>query len=678
MKKTYCFITLLAVICACSQSLQDDGIIPSDDGMFPFVISMAGVDNATDISPLIDAPAGKYGYIRILDGHFVNDKGRVRLNATNLTASANFPTHEQAERMAARMTRFGINCVRLHYMDCAYGPDFFPLAKEPCIFAKDGSQRNFDPEMLDRLDYMIYQFKQKGIYVDVNLYVARHEYEMKGENAVNSYVQEKEMEYATDLLTHVNPYTGLPLAKDPCVAVVELNNEDALYTSYFGGRIRKAEWPTIAQLCDSLDYASKLEFFNTLNKLESDHWDNMRNYLKTKVGVVAPITSSQVDYSIPMNFDGMDYNDMHAYWQHPSIRVQWYANNIPMVNDPDGGCLTYLASERMAGKPFTVSEYNHPYPNFYGAEGQPMLHAYGAFQGWDGVFAYSWNNRMNEEPQSQEYFFSLAARTDVLAHFIACATMFLRGDITESRDSIVPCVPRQVIQDSWVKNPTRNGDIPGLIVKFSDSTITRKSMLAHKIYVDINVPDAKAYSKEDFGTTKFSDTKEIEWNNDDPENGMFIVRTANTKLFSGFPKGRTIDLGDGVVLDIGKTKLGWATISLTSKNADGFEKGATSLLVATGYTHNKDAKFTVEKDEEGNPTTWISCRREDWGTAPMMTEGIPAKVTLPARANSTHCWALDESGERVQEVLVSADTTGKAVVEIGNQYKTIWYEIAVK
>ena len=62
----------------------------------------------------------------------------------------------------------------------------------------------------------------------------------------------------------------------------------------------------------------------------------------------------------------------------------------------------------------------------------------------------------------------------------------------------------------------------------------------------------------------------------------------------------------------------------------------------------------------------------------MMTEGIPAKVTLPARANSTHCWALDESGERVQEVLVSADTTGKAVVEIGNQYKTIWYEIAVK
>lgn len=652
-------------------------MIPSDDGMFPFVISPGGADNATDISSLIDAPAGKYGHIRIQDGHFVNDKGRVKLNATNLTASANFPTHEQAERMAAKMARFGINCVRLHYMDCIYGPDFFPLADEPCIFAKDGSMRNLDPEMLDRLEYMIYQFKQKGIYVDVNLYVSRHEQEVKGFNAVNPDIQAEEREYATDLLTHVNPYTGLSLAKDPCVAVIELNNEDALYTWYFNRQIRKPEWPTVKQLRDSLDDASKRVFYKTLNKLEADHWNNMRTYLKTKVGVLAPITSTQVHYSIPVNFDEMDYYDAHRYWQHPHIRVQWYENNIPMVNDPDGGCLTALASCRMAGKPFTVSEYNHPYPNFYGAEGQPMLHAYGAFQGWDGVFAYSWNNRMNEEPQFQEYFFSFTARTDALAHFIACAAMFLRGDVAESPDSLSIALPRQAIEDHWVSKPTSDGDIQNMIVALSDSAVTRKSLLTHKSYVDINSTETKTYPAENFGTTKLSDTKEIEWNNDDPENGMFIVRTANTKVFSGFPKGRTIDLGDGVKLNVGKTKLGWATISLTSKNGDGFETGATSLLVATGYTHNKDAKFTVEKDKDGNPTKLISCRREDWGTAPMMTEGIPATVTLPSKASSTSCWSLDESGNRVQEVPVKADENGKAVIEIGGQYKTIWYEIAV-
>ena len=176
---------------------------------------------------------------------------------------------------------------------------------------------------------------------------------------------------------------------------------------------------------------------------------------------------------------------------------------------------------------------------------------------------------------------------------------------------------------------------------------------------------------------KISDTKKIEWNNEDPENGMFMVKTPNVKVFSGFPKGRTADLGDGVTLNIGKTKLGWATISLTSKEGDGFEKG-TSLLVATGYTHNKDAKFKRELDKDGNPTTTISSRWYDWGTGPMMTEGIPATVTLPSAAEATTCWALDESGARKVEVPVTKGADGKAVVEIGEKYQTVWYEISVK
>ena len=38
-----------------------------------------------------------------------------------------------------------------------------------------------------------------------------------------------EKEYARELLSHVNPYTGMSYLKDPVVAVVELNNEDALW-----------------------------------------------------------------------------------------------------------------------------------------------------------------------------------------------------------------------------------------------------------------------------------------------------------------------------------------------------------------------------------------------------------------------------------------------------------------
>jgi hypothetical protein len=154
---------------------------------------------------------------------------------------------------------------------------------------------------------------------------------------------------------------------------------------------------------------------------------------------------------------------------------------------------------------------------------------------------------------------------------------------------------------------------------------------------------------------------------------VWTVNTPNTKLFTGFPKGRTFDLG-GVKLAVGETKLGWATISLTSHDATGFgEKGraARILLAATGLCHNGGAKFT----DHGNGT--ISCRDEDWGHGPTVNEGIPATITLPSKAAATKCWALDERGERKASVPVTADASGKAVVKIGPAFRTVWYEIAV-
>jgi len=681
MRKTLVILSALLALISCQRAEErDNGLIPSDEGLFPFVISYEMAEGATDFSSLLEAPAGKDGFIRVEGDHFVNDKGRVKFNATNLTAAANFPTHEQAERMAARIAHFGINCVRLHYMDWPYGPEGFPLAKEPSIFAKDGSERNLDPEMLDRLEYMIYQFKQKGIYVDVNLYVARYQYHYKGQNAINTDIQAKEREYAKDLLTHVNPYTGLSLANDPVVAVIELNNEDALFTSFTNGALKPQGWPTIADIRDTtFDEGKKRALYSTLEKFESDHWNNMRTYLKKELGVKVPITSTQVSYSVPSTFDGMDFYDNHAYWQHPRIGVFWQQNTISMVNDPNGGTLTSLAARRYAGKPYTISEYNHPYPSFYGAEGQPMLHAYAAFQGWDGVFAYSWNNRINEEPDYMEYFFSYAARTDCMAHFNACSAMFLRGDVKEDDGCISPEVPYKAFEDAWVKNPSRAGDIIKIIDETTGGNVTRANMLSHKTYVQLTAKDPdQAVAKEETGPVKVSATKEIEWNNEDPEAGMFIVKAPNVKVFSGFPKGRALDLGDGVTLNVGKTKLGWATVSLTSKDGNGFGSGSTALLAATGYTHNKDAKFKVELDKDGNPTTTISSRWYDWGTGPMMTEGIPAKITLPSSADATSCWSLDEKGVRKAEVPVAKDSEGKAVIEIGQKYQTVWYEISVK
>ena len=100
------------------------------DEMFPFVISYDSPDNVVNFSHLLEKPAGASGRIRVENGHFVNNKGRVRFNATNLTGPANFPTHEEAEKLAKRLARFGFNCVRLHYMDWDYGN--FKIGRASC------------------------------------------------------------------------------------------------------------------------------------------------------------------------------------------------------------------------------------------------------------------------------------------------------------------------------------------------------------------------------------------------------------------------------------------------------------------------------------------------------------------------------------------------------------------
>ena len=53
-------------------------------------------------------------------------------------------------------------------------------------------------------------------------------------------------------------------------------------------------------------------------------------------------------------------------------------------------------------------------------------------------------------------------------------------------------------------------------------------------------------------------------------------------------------------------------------------------------------------------------------------------ITMPSKASATKCWALDERGERQSAVPVDADAEGRATVEIGPKYATVWYEITVE
>ena len=85
----------------------------SESEPFPFVMGDLVSESAAAFADLNARPAGANGFCRVVDGHFVNDSGRLRIWGVNLCFGANFPSHDEATKLARRLATFGINGIRL-------------------------------------------------------------------------------------------------------------------------------------------------------------------------------------------------------------------------------------------------------------------------------------------------------------------------------------------------------------------------------------------------------------------------------------------------------------------------------------------------------------------------------------------------------------------------------------
>jgi len=168
---------------------------------------------------VLDPPAGKHGFVQVKNGHFYFEDGtRARFWGTNLCFGACFPEHRDAEVMANRIAYFGFNAVRLHHMDMLVEPDG--------IWESTGK---ISPRQLDKLDYLVFQLKQRGIYININTLVSRNfEIDAKPICMFDAKLIELQKQYDKDLLTHLNPYTKLRYCEDPAVCAVEIINECTL------------------------------------------------------------------------------------------------------------------------------------------------------------------------------------------------------------------------------------------------------------------------------------------------------------------------------------------------------------------------------------------------------------------------------------------------------------------
>lgn len=409
------------------------------------------------------------------------------------------------------------------------------------------------------------------------------------------------------------------------------------------------------------------DFLEFLWTLEEKYYTEMYRYIKENLKAKPLVAGTQLRYSIFPIQAKLDFIDAHAYWQHPRFPVKpwdpenWIVPNLSMVNSK-GGTLRALASMRVNGYPYTVSEYNHPAPNTYSSEGFLLLAAYAAFQDWDGVFSFAYCNRVNGwKMRYIPNFFNVSAHPTKLVTLPASAAMFLRGDVEPGKVTV-----KGVFDKESILEVLRTRGPAGLSIYALGAPLA--TILKHKVALRYGEEkqDCVVTDVHDKDKVIISDTNQLVWDLSIPDAGYVTVNTRKSKMLVGFIRKRTFNLGE-VKISPGETMQDWACITLTVMEGEDFSSSNRILVTATGYVENTNMGWNEEKNSVGTR----------WGEPPSLVEGIPAKITLPVPAERVKVYALDEKGFRKTEVPVEEDK-GKATFMIGPQYKTLWYEIETK
>ena len=107
----------------------------------------------------------------------------------------------------------------------------------------------------------------------------------------------------------------------------------------------------------------------------------------------------------------------------------------------DGGEISRLSLQRVIGKPYIVSEYNHSAPNTFSSEAFLLICAYAAMQDWDGVFAFDYGDTRDDwDSRRITGYFPIDQHPAKMVTLPAAAALFRRGDVSSlevSRPAVV-------------------------------------------------------------------------------------------------------------------------------------------------------------------------------------------------------------------------------------------------
>ena len=392
-----------------------------------------------DLAHLNEETAGENGYVRAVGNDFVLGDGRkVKFWAANVGPALSALDHSSHVYLAKNLAKRGVNLVRLH--GGIYGQ------RDPAV----------DLQRVDDLHHMVWALRQEGIYVKLSFYFPLWFY-LDGDRRpfmllfFDGEMQDIYFHWADKLLNTPNPYTGVPLGKDPGVAIVEVVNEDShffwtfgkknmaehrwrtftgLYGQWLNGRYGSldravAAWGGVRETGDD-PAAGRMELYGAWEmttdgiranprkrKRVGDQvrflTENMRgfyqrtaDFFRNRCGYGGLVSASNWHTADARMLDALerycytagDVIDHHGYYDHnhEGENASWSVRPGQKFQSQSALHLrdgNPLPYVETDGYPHITSEIGWPMPNVYRAEAAFLTAAYGSLWGLDGIVHFA-------------------------------------------------------------------------------------------------------------------------------------------------------------------------------------------------------------------------------------------------------------------------------------------------
>jgi hypothetical protein len=391
-----------------------------------------------------------------------------------------------------------------------------------------------------------------------------------------------------------------------------------------------------------------------LAETEKAYFDNMRKFIKDDLGCKALVTGTIVFGPLGLYAQSdMDFIDAHAYWQHPRFpgrpwdRGNWLIDQRPMTDYPQQATLFRLAAERLKGKPFTVSEYNHPAPLDSQAECVPMLASFAAAQDWDGLWLYTYSHSSDGwDREHMNSYFDIDTNPAKWGFMRAGTAIFRDGGIGHVRQfahvGLAP--PRQDTLASLAELHRKHDRNMAAIVA-GKTAINWQDMLTTRVAVILSaragigeVEQAQLPAKAAWSVAG--------------DKGAYVASGAGASVYVGHAD-RLQSAGKG---QIGISAPEFAVVTVGALDNKTLRRSQKVLVTACGRCENTGMKFSKDRRTVGR----------DWGRAPVQIETVAGTVALPE--GQWKCEALGPDGIPKCKVPIS-----KSILKLSPEYETMWY-----